>query len=190
MLELGEERPPPRTEKAPGWSQGPCRPLRLTFSGLRSGGSAPKHRRGASRDRSQRSATPPSSPKPRACLIMINCHMDNQIQFQKVGNDIPRTPGKTQNLPLFPGRKGRSLTQPRNLLSFCRFQTELIPSGYCSRPGDSHVSCTISAAVRVSALLSTTRCWGALLLERAPCHVSAFRLRFLGGGTRGEGTRE
>lgn len=36
---------------------------------------------------------------------MINCHMANQIQFQKVGNDIPRTPGKTQDLSLFPGKK-------------------------------------------------------------------------------------
>lgn len=50
--------------------------------------------------------------KPRACLIMINCHMDNQIQFQKVANDIPRTPGKTRNPSLFPGRKGRSSLSP------------------------------------------------------------------------------
>lgn len=66
------------------------------------------------------SSSPPSLylSKPQACLIMINCHMDNQIQFQKVGNDTPRTPGKMQGMPLFERRNGRSFPQPRNLFLF------------------------------------------------------------------------
>lgn len=36
---------------------------------------------------------------------MINCHMDNQIQFQKVGDDSPRTPGKEEGSPLLQAKK-------------------------------------------------------------------------------------
>jgi hypothetical protein len=82
-------------------------------------GSAAKWKRGVSGPKPA-SSQPPSLylSKPRACLIMINCHIDNQIQFQKVGNDIPRTPGKIQGTPLFTGRKGRSIPQPCNLFLF------------------------------------------------------------------------
>lgn len=45
--------------------------------------------------------------------------MDNQIQFQKVGDDSPRTPGKKEGSPLLQAKKKkkkkkntRSLPQP------------------------------------------------------------------------------
>lgn len=107
--------PPPRKGSPPA---SPCPhllPPVLTSSWLR----RPKPgRQGCLRTHA--GSEPPSLylSKPQACLIMINCHMDNQIQFQKVGNDIPRTPGKKQDLSLFAGRKGRSLPQPHNLFLF------------------------------------------------------------------------
>lgn len=92
-------------------SSGPS-PPRLSVSQLQKRGSSPK--RGQGFLRTKASSQPPSLylSKPQACLIMINCHMDNQIQFPKVGNDTPRTPGRTRDRSLFPGRKGRSSLSP------------------------------------------------------------------------------
>lgn len=91
--------PPSLPLPSPPW---PC----LPFSGLQKRGPAAQNgEKGFSGRTPARTHLLCTSPNLRACLIMINCHMANQIQFQKVGNDIPRTPGKTQDLSLFPGKK-------------------------------------------------------------------------------------
>lgn len=135
VLDLGEELPLPKkgkdTRGSPRLLTPPLRmvstrlPLPSPPSPLPHFLTAPKKRfcrpkQGWGCLRAKASSEPPSLylSKPQACLIMINCHMDNQIQFQKVGNDIPRTPGKTRDLSLFEGRKGRSLPQPHNLFLF------------------------------------------------------------------------
>lgn len=38
--------------------------------------------------------------------------MDNQIQFQKVGDDSPRTPGKKEGSPLLQAKKKKKYQVP------------------------------------------------------------------------------
>lgn len=44
--------------------------------------------------------------------------MDNQIQFQKVGDDSPRTPGKKEGSPLLQEKKKKVPSSAHNLFLF------------------------------------------------------------------------